>query len=48
MILFDMCRMEDFSNESLLEGEIDVKHRAYMMSEKNMVIIKRSTQMQYS
>jgi hypothetical protein len=45
MILFDMFRMEDLSNESILEGEVDVKHRAYKMSEKNMVIIKPSTQM---
>jgi hypothetical protein len=36
--------MEDFSNESLLEGEIDVRHRAYMMSEKKKVIKKPSTQ----
>jgi hypothetical protein len=37
--------MEDLSNESILEGEVDVRHRSYMMSEKKKVITKPSTQM---
>jgi hypothetical protein len=44
-IIVGLFRMEDFSNESILEGEVDVRHRAYMMSEKKKVIIKASTQM---
>jgi hypothetical protein len=37
--------MEELNNESILEGEVDVRHRAYMMSEKKKVIKKPSTQM---
>jgi hypothetical protein len=35
--------MEEFTNESILEVQVDVHHRAYMMTEKKMVIKKLST-----
>jgi hypothetical protein len=35
--------MEEFTNESILEDQVDVRHRAYMMTEKKMVIKKQST-----
>jgi hypothetical protein len=37
--------MEELTNESILEDEVDVCHRAYMMTEKKKVIKKPSTQM---
>jgi hypothetical protein len=36
--------MEVLTNESVLEDEVDVRHRAYMMTEKKMVIKKPITQ----
>jgi hypothetical protein len=36
--------MEELTNESILENEVDVRHRAYMMTEKKMVIKKPITQ----
>jgi hypothetical protein len=36
--------MEKFSNESILEDQVDVHHRAYMMTEKKKVIKKLITQ----
>jgi hypothetical protein len=35
--------MEEFTNESILNDEVDIRHRAYMMTEKKMVIKKPST-----
>jgi hypothetical protein len=37
--------MKELTNESILEDEVDVRHRAYMMTEKKKVIKKLSTQM---
>jgi hypothetical protein len=37
--------MEELTNESILEDEVDVRHCAYMMTEKKKVIKKPSTQM---
>jgi hypothetical protein len=36
--------MEKLTNESILEAEVDVRHRAYMMTEKKKVIKKPITQ----
>jgi hypothetical protein len=36
--------MKELTNESILEDQVDIRHRAYMMTEKNMVIKKPSTQ----
>jgi hypothetical protein len=36
--------MEEFTNESILEDQVDVRHRAYMMTEKKKVIKKPITQ----
>jgi hypothetical protein len=36
--------MEELTNESILEDEVDVRHRAFMMTEKKMVILKPITQ----
>jgi hypothetical protein len=36
--------MEEFTNESILEDQVDVRHRVYMITEKKMVIKKPSTQ----
>jgi hypothetical protein len=37
-IIVGLYRMEEFTNESILEDQIDVHHRAYMMTEKKVVI----------
>jgi hypothetical protein len=29
--------MEEFSNKSILEDQVDVRHRAYMITEKKVV-----------
>jgi hypothetical protein len=36
--------MEELNNESILEDEVDVRHRAYMMTENKKVIKKPITQ----
>jgi hypothetical protein len=36
--------MEELTNESILEDEVDVRHHAYMMTEKKKVIKKPITQ----
>jgi hypothetical protein len=36
--------MEELTNESILEDEVDVRHRAYLMTEKKQVILKPITQ----
>jgi hypothetical protein len=36
--------MQELTNESILEDEVDVRHRAYMMTEKKKVIKKLITQ----
>jgi hypothetical protein len=36
--------MEELTNESILEDEVDVRHRAYLMTEKKKVILKPITQ----
>jgi hypothetical protein len=36
--------MEELTNKSILEDEVDVRHRAYMMTEKKEVIKKLITQ----
>jgi hypothetical protein len=43
-IIVGLYRMEELTNKSNLEDQVDVHHRAYMMTEKNMVIKKPSTQ----
>jgi hypothetical protein len=35
--------MDEFTDESILENEIDVRHRAYMMTKKKKVIKKPSS-----
>jgi hypothetical protein len=35
--------MEEFTSESILEDQVDVRHHAYMMTEKKKVIKKPST-----
>jgi hypothetical protein len=35
--------MEEFIDECILEDEVDVRHRAYMMTEKKKVIKKPSS-----
>jgi hypothetical protein len=35
--------MEEFTNESILENQVDVRRRAYMMTEKKKVIKKPIT-----
>jgi hypothetical protein len=35
--------MEEFTAKSILEDEVDVRHRAYMMTKKNKVIKKPSS-----
>jgi hypothetical protein len=42
-IIVGMYRMDEFTDESILEDEVDVVHRAYMMTEKKMVIKKPSS-----
>jgi hypothetical protein len=36
--------MEELTNESILDDEVDVRHRAFMMTEKKKVILKPITQ----
>jgi hypothetical protein len=36
--------MEELTDESILEDEVDIRHRAYMMTEKKKVIKKPITQ----
>jgi hypothetical protein len=43
-IIVGLYRMEELTNESILEDEVDVRHRAYKMTEKKMVIKKPITQ----
>ena len=43
-IIVGLFRMEELTNESILEDEVDVRHRAYMMTEKKKVIKKPITQ----
>jgi hypothetical protein len=35
--------MDDFTDEGILEDDIDVRHRAYIMTEKKKVIKKPSS-----
>jgi hypothetical protein len=37
-IIVRLYRMEEFINESILEDQVDVRHRAYMITENKMVI----------
>jgi hypothetical protein len=37
--------MEELTNKSILKDEVDVRHHAYMLTEKKKVIKKPSTQM---
>jgi hypothetical protein len=39
-IVVGMYRMDEFTHEGILEDDIDVRHRAYMMTEKKKVIKK--------
>jgi hypothetical protein len=43
-IIVGLYRMEELTNKSIPEDQVDVRHRAYMMTEKNKVIKKPSTQ----
>jgi hypothetical protein len=36
--------MDELNNDSILEDEVDVCHRAYMMTEKKKVILKPISQ----
>jgi hypothetical protein len=36
-IIVGLYRVEDFTDESILEDEVDVRHRAYMMTEKKVI-----------